>query len=327
LKRAHVIGTGSYLPEKVLTNFDLEKMVDTSDEWIVERSGIHERRIANEDETTSTLAINAAQKAIEDAKITPEDVDCLIVATNSPDNIFPATAGYVQRALKLPDAMGFDIQAGCTGFVYALQIATSFIEAERYKTVLVIASEALTRITDWQDRTTCVLFGDGSGAMVLRAGDDDSRGVLNSYARITGDKAESLIVPSGGSRMPTTEETARNRMQYVKMNGKDIFKFSIGAIGDATKKVLNKAGISIEDVNWFIPHQANIRIINFAAKTFKIPNDKIVVTLDKYGNTSSASIPIAIDELRRSGKAKEGDLLLLVAFGAGLTYGASLVKL
>ncbi len=322
-----MIGTGSYLPKKVLTNFDLEKMVDTSDEWIVERSGIHERRIVDDDETTSTLAIKAAKSALEDAGIAPEDVDCVIVATNSPDNLFPATAGYVQRGLGLPDAMGFDIQAGCTGFVYGLQIAASFIQGEEYETVLLIASEALSRIVDWQDRTTCVLFGDGAGAMVLQARDDDSKGVLKSYTRITGEKAESLIVPSGGSRMPTTEETARNRMQYVKMNGREIFKFSINAIGDATKKVLDKAGITMEDVNWFIPHQANIRIINFAAQTFKIPDEKIVVTLDKYGNTSSASIPIAIDELRRSGKAKEGDLLLLVAFGAGLTYGANLVRL
>jgi 3-oxoacyl-[acyl-carrier-protein] synthase-3 len=319
-----VLGTGSSVPEKVLTNFDLERMVDTSDEWITTRTGIKERRIAAPSETTSKLALEAAQKALEAAQVAPEEIDCIIVGTVTPDMLFPSTACLLQHALGAKRAFAFDLEAGCTGFVYALAVAEKYLLAEGRGKALVVGAETLSKIVDWQDRATCVLFGDGAGAAVVGLG--DRPGILATYLGANGGGAHLLELPAGCSRMPASFETVEKRLHYIKMNGNEVFKFAVRIVEEASLEVLKKAQKTVDDVKLFIPHQANIRIIQSAAERLGIPEEKVFVNVEKYGNTSSASIPIALDEASRSGRIREGDIVLLVGFGAGLTWGAVLIQ-
>jgi 3-oxoacyl-[acyl-carrier-protein] synthase-3 len=324
LKKAGIIGIGSYVPDKVLSNFDLEKMVDTSDEWIKTRTGISFRRIGPENACTSDLGVEAAKRALENAKLSPEDVDLIIVASASPDMIFPSTACIIQSKIGAVNAAAFDIQAGCTGFVYALTSAVQFIGTGLYKNILVIGAEMLSRITDWKDRNTCVLFGDGAGAAVVS--EVEEGGILSSVLGADGTGADLLALPAGGSKEPANSDTITNRRHYINMNGNEVFKFAVRILEEAARKAVEKANLTIEDVDFIIPHQANIRIIDAAIKRLKFPREQVVVNLDKYGNMSSASIPVALDEAYRDKKIKKGDKLILVGFGAGLTWGANLLE-
>ncbi|BER91870.1 beta-ketoacyl-ACP synthase III [Atrimonas thermophila] len=321
---AKVSGVGSYVPSKVLTNQDLEKIVDTSDEWITTRTGIKERRIASPQETTSSLALEAARRALQMAQVDPQELDLILVATVTPDMAFPATACLLQRELGAPRAACFDLEAGCTGFVYALVVAEKYLIGGGGNKALVVGAETLSKIVDWEDRATCVLFGDGAGACVLEK--TDHPGLLASYLGSDGGGAHLLELPAGGSRIPASKESVEGRMHYIKMNGNEVFKFAVRIMEEASKEVARRAGIELEEVALFIPHQANIRIIDSAARRLKIPQEKIFVNVHKYGNTSSASIPIALDEAYREGRIKDGDLLLLVGFGAGLTWGSTVIR-
>lgn len=320
-----IIGMGTYVPEKIVTNKDLESIVETSDEWIVSRTGIKERRIVTSDLATSDLASRAAQKALEDAGVAPEEIDLIIVATATPDMFFPSTACLVQANIKATNAAAFDLVAGCSGFVYGLVTGTQFIKAGLYKKVLVIGAETLSKILDWTDRNTCVLFGDGAGAAVL-AETETGYGILGAQLGADGSGGDLLKLPAGGSRKPTTEETVSQRMHFVHMNGNEVFKFAVKVMGEAAMKALENAGLSASDVDCLIPHQANIRIIQSAAKRLKLPMDKVMVNVDKYGNTSAASIPIALEEAVHGGKVKRGDNIVLVGFGAGLTWASVVIK-
>ena len=321
--RVGILGTGSYLPEKVMTNDDLSKFVDTNDEWIRTRTGIRERRIAVENEATSDLAYKAAEKAIENAKIDKNEIDLVIVATMSPDHITPATAAIVQDKLGI-NAAAFDLSAACTGFVYAFTTGYSFVKSGIYKKVLVIGAETMSRILDWEDRTTCVLFGDGAGAVVL--GQIENGGYIASHLVSDGSGAEDVIIPAGGSRNPVSKEEIDKREIYFKMKGSDVFKFAVRAFPETVENVLAQGNTTADDVDMFIPHQANIRIIESIAKRFKQPLDKFYVNLQRYGNTSGASIPLALDEANKEGKLKKGDKVVMVGFGGGLTYGSILLE-
>jgi len=321
---AKIAGTGSCLPEKVLTNFDLEKMVDTSDQWIVTRTGIRERRIIDADQSASDLGSKAAENAIEMAGIDPEDIDLIIVSTVTPDMIFPSTACIIQKKIGAKNAAAFDIEAACTGFIYAMAIGSQFIETGFYKNVLIVSVDILSKITDWEDRNTCVLFGDGAGAALLTASSEP--GILTSYIKSDGNGDKYLFVPAGGSRMPASQETISNRLHYTNMEGTEVFKFAVRALPAAVNSALEKCSMTVEDIDWLIPHQANVRIIESAAKKLGISMEKTIMTIEKYGNTSSSSIPIAIDEHVRANKIKKGDVLALVGFGGGLTWGASIIK-
>ncbi|MGI6092982.1 MAG: ketoacyl-ACP synthase III [Veillonellaceae bacterium] len=320
-----IIGLGYYVPEKVLTNFDLEKMVDTSDDWIVERTGIKQRHIADDATATSDLAVKAAEKALEDAGITADELDLIIVGTATPDMYFPSVACIIQDKLKATKAAAFDLSAGCSGFVYSLVTGSQFISAGLYKKVLVVGAETISKILDWTDRNTCVLFGDGAGAAVLSAV-DDGYGILGVELGAEGAGGEHLKLPAGGSRLPASALTVSDKMHYVHMNGNEVFKFAIKVMGEAALKALETAGLSPEDVDCFIPHQANIRIIQSAAKRLKLPLDKVMINVDKYGNTSAASIPIALKEAVLCGKVKKDDTVVLVGFGAGLTWASCVIK-
>lgn len=324
-KAVGIIGIGTYVPEKVMTNKDLESMVETSHEWIVERTGIHERRIASPDMATSDLASKAAQRALDDAGITAEEIDLIIVATATPDMFFPSTACLVQANIKATNAAAFDLAAGCSGFVYGMVTGSQFIKAGLYKKVLVIGAETLSKILDWTDRNTCVLFGDGAGAAVL-AETSAGYGILASQLGADGSGGDLLKLPAGGSRNPASAETVSQRMHFVHMSGNEVFKFAVKVMGEAAVKALDDAGLSAVDVDCLIPHQANIRIIQSAAKRLKLPMDKVMVNVNKYGNTSAASIPIALEEAVHSGKIKQGDIVVLVGFGAGLTWASAVIK-
>jgi 3-oxoacyl-[acyl-carrier-protein] synthase III len=319
VKRASVIGTGSYVPEKVLTNFDLSKMVETSDEWIQERTGIRERRISSETQATSDLGYIAAKKAVESAKFDPADIELIIVGTSSPDMLFPSTACIIQDKLGAVNAAAFDVSAACSGFNFALATAASYIESGVYNNVLVIGADTLTKYLDWTDRNTCILFGDGAGAVMLKASTDGS-GVLASYLGAEGSGGKHLIMPGGGSR----DSEAKKR--FIWMDGKEVFKFAVKVLPKCVKKVLEKASLGAKDISLLIPHQANMRIIDFALKNLGLSKEKVYVNLDKYGNTSAASIPIALDEALKEGKIKKGDIVALAGFGAGLTYGSNIIK-
>ena len=323
--RTKILGTGSNLPEKILTNEDLERIVDTSDEWIRTRTGIVERRISDPETPSSELALPAVKRAIEDANLEPKDIDAIICATVTPDMIFPSTACLLQAKLGCRKIPAFDISAGCTGFVYALILADSLIKAKTAKNVLVLAVEQLTKITNWTDRGTCVLFGDGAGAAVVGISDDD-KGIIGSYWSSDGTVADFLTLPAGGSAMPASAETVEKNLHTIYMAGNDTFKTAVRAMEEASLKGLENAGLQMEDLDWLIPHQANIRIIQFTAKRLKMPMEKVVVTIDKYGNTSASSVAIAFDEARKTGKIKAGDDVLLVAFGAGFTWGSVIIK-
>jgi 3-oxoacyl-[acyl-carrier-protein] synthase-3 len=320
-----IIGTGSAVPEKVLTNDDLAKIVDTSDEWIRTRTGIRERRIVDDQTASSDLAVEAAQKAIEAAGITPEEIGIVICATVTPDMMFPATACLVQDRIGAKHAAAFDLSAGCSGFLYALSCAVPMLETGMYKYALVIGVETLSKIMDWEDRNTCVLFGDGAGAVVLGPA-KEGRGFLSFEMGSDGSGGNLLKQEAGGSRNPATQETVLARKHYISMAGNEVFKFAVRILGTAAEAALEKAGLTKEDVDFLVPHQANIRIIESAITRLGLSSDKVYVNLDKYGNMSSASIPVALDEAVRAGKFGDGDLLVLVAFGAGLTWGAATLR-
>ncbi len=320
-----IAGSGFYVPKKVLTNFDLEKMVDTTDEWIRTRTGIRERRIADDNEATSDLAVEAARKALENARINPQEIDLIIVATLSPDYLFPSTACLVQDKLGIKNARAFDVEAACSAFIYALSVAEAFIKSDACKTALVIGAEVFSRIVDWKDRNTCILMGDGAGAVVLKEV-ENGKGILSTHLGADGSGASLLKQPAGGSRLPASEETVRQGLHYFKMQGNDVFKLAVRIMSESVINALKKAGLSNKNVDLIIPHQANLRILNAMAKRLSIPMEKLMVNLDKYGNTTAASIPIALDEAVKQGRIKEGDIVVLVAFGAGLTWGAAVIR-
>jgi len=318
-------GTGSYLPEKILTNSDLEKIVETSDEWITERTGIKERRIADKGIATSDLAAEAAKRAIADAKIDPNEIDLIIVATVTPDMIFPSTACLVQKKIGLKKAACFDIEAACTGFIYGLACARGMLSAGDFNTCLLIGAETLSRVTDWQDRNTCVLFGDGAGAAILKRTEEESD-ILAIHLDADGTYSKILEIPAGGSMTPASEETVKNRMHFMKMDGKEVFKLAVIKMMKAAQKALEKCHKKPEDLAFLIPHQANMRIINALIERMKLPKEKVYINLDRYGNISAATTIIALDEIRKQNKLKPGDIVELVAFGGGLTWGAAVIR-
>jgi 3-oxoacyl-[acyl-carrier-protein] synthase-3 len=320
-----VAGIGSYVPEKILTNHDLEKMVETSDDWITTRTGIKERHIAAKDEFTSDLAAKAAERAMKMAGVTADQIDLIIVATITPDMPFPATACLVQQKLGAKRAAAFDLEAACSGFIYALEIGQQFIMSRTYDTVLVIGAEKLSAITDWNDRNTCVLFGDGAGAAILQ-NRESAHGLLTAVMGADGGKADLLFMPGGGSRCPASKETVDARLHYLRMEGKETFKNAVQAMCSAAGEVLRRCELNISQVKCVIPHQANRRIIDAVAERLGATSEQLFVNLDKYGNTSAASVAIALDEAVASGKISRGDLILLVVFGAGLTWGAAMIE-
>ena len=320
-----IVGIGSYLPERVLTNADLERIVDTTDEWIISRTGIRERRMAAEGEHTSTMATAASRIALERAGVAAGDLDLIIVATITPDMPFPATACLVQEELGAAKAAAFDLEAACTGFLYALEIGRQFIESGTHKNVLIIGAEKLSSIIDWKDRNTCVLFGDGAGAAVLRRR-KGARGVLATRLGSDGGKADALAMPGGGCRQPATVDSVNERIHFLKMEGKEVFKNAVNAMTAAAQEVLERSGLGIGDIRCIIPHQANQRIISAVGDRLGATEGQVFVNLQKYGNTSAASVAIALDEAVREGKIERGDKILLVAFGAGLTWGATVLE-
>ena len=324
-KAVGIIGIGSFAPEKILTNKDLEQIVDTSDEWISERTGIKVRHIVADGENTSDIAAKAAERALKDAGLTADDIDLIVVATATPDMLFPSTACLVQNQLKAAKVAAYDLAAGCSGFMYAIVTASQFIKTGLYKHVLVIGAESLSRILDWTDRNTCVLFGDGAGAVVLGEV-PEGYGILGSNLGSDGSGGDLLCLPAGGTSRPATEETVRDRLHFVHMAGNEVFKFAVKVMGEAALNALEHAQIDTSEVDWLIPHQANIRIIQSAAKRLKMPMEKVIVNVDKYGNTSSASIPIALEEAIHDGRIKSGQVITMVGFGAGLTWASAVMR-
>src|ERR1700704_3410515 len=320
-----IVGTGSYTPEKVLTNADLTAIVDTTDEWITTRTGIKERRIAAKDEQTSDMATKAALKALEQAEIDPKEVDLILVATATPDMLFPATACFVQKKIGAKNAACLDISAACAGFLFGIEIAQQFITSHTHNTVLVIGAEKLSSITNWTDRNTCVLFGDGAGAAVLQHR-GRAHGVISTHIGSDGEFTDILFMPGGGSRCPITRENANMNLATIHMTGKEVYKQAVIAMLNAAKKALDLAGLSIEDIACVIPHQANLRIMEAIADRLGISRDKMFVNLDRYGNTSAAAVAIALDEANRSGRIKRGDYVLMVVFGGGLTWASTILE-
>lgn len=321
---ARIVGLGSYLPPHILTNQNLEELVDTSDEWIVSRTGIKERRIAAKNQFTSDMGAEAALKALQDASVSVEEIDLIIVATMSPDYLSPSTANLIQSLIGARQAASFDIQAACTGFLYALSVAKAYVESSMYKNVLVIASEKMSAFMDYKDRTTCVIFGDGAGAAVV-----SNKGAGFAISSISlgseGDLAGLALIPGGGSRCPASQESVMGSQHFFKMNGQEIFKHAVRKMGHAAETCLKEAHLLESDISWLIPHQANKRIVDALAKQFKIQNEKVYLTLQKYGNTSASSVVIALDELIKTHTFKEKEHLLLTAFGGGLTWGAAVL--
>ena len=321
-----IVGTGSYVPDRVLTNDELSERVSTTDEWITTRTGIKERRIAAKDEYTSDMAARAALAALEQAKLKASDVDLILIATATPDMIFPATACFVQTKIGAMNAACLDVSAACAGFLVALEIGQQFITSHTYDTVLVIGAEKLSSITNWTDRNTCVLFGDGAGAAILQHRDHDSHGIISTNIGSNGDYTDILWMPGGGCKQPITAENAHQHLQTIHMSGKDVYKQAVVSMIDASKKALEKAGLTIEDIACFIPHQANVRIIEAIAERLKLPMDRFFVNLDRYGNTSAAAVAIALDEANRTGRLKPGDYILMVVFGGGLTWSSTVLE-
>lgn len=325
MKRARITGTGSYLPERILTNADLEKIVDTTDEWITTRTGIRERHIAADGEFTSDLAARAAEQALESAGVSAQDIDLIVLGTITGDYPWPATACLVQQKIGATRAFAFDVSAACSGFVYALDAATRQIEAGAVRRALVIGAEAFSRIIDWEDRNTCVLFGDGAGAVVLEADSGDS-GVLATALHSDGSYCELLYQPGFGTRIPPTPDAIEQKLHTIKMQGNEVFKVAVRMLSEVALEVLDKGGVSVDELRWLIPHQANRRILDATAKRLGLTEDRVYINLDRYGNTSAATIPIALDEAVRGGQVKAGDLLVLDAFGGGFTWGAVLLR-
>lgn len=324
-RAAVVAGLGVYAPERILSNADLEQMLDTSDDWIVSRTGIRERRIAGPGETASSLGAHAARRALEDAALEPSAIDMVICATNTGDTPFPCTAGRVWLRLDAAPRPAFDVQAGCTGWVYALELGRALIVAGAVERVLVVATDVLSSIVDWEDRSTAVLFGDGAGAVVLEAGTGD-RGVLGSYLNCDGVGGPLLMLPAGGSAMPASQETIVRRQHYMKMAGNDVFRFAVRALPEAIAGALAASHLSLGDLDLVVPHQANARIIEAAARRLGLDLDRFMVNIERYGNTSVASIPLALAEARDAGRLNAGDVVAVAAFGAGLTWGAAVVR-
>lgn len=324
-RSASILSTGAYLPSRVLTNADLEKMVDTSDEWIISRTGIRERRIAAPDETTSDMASAAARQAMELGGVTPQDIDLIIVATCTGDTIFPSTACHVQRQIGATRAGAYDVSAACSGFLYALVTASQFISSGVYETILVIGAEKLSSIVNWQDRNTCVLFGDGAGAVILRHR-PGAKGLLSFDLGADGGQADILSVPAGGCKIPITPEALDQRLNFLQMSGKEVFKYAVNAMNRSADTCLEKAGCKPEQITWFIPHQANQRIVDALAQRMDVPENHLVINLDRYGNTSAACMPIALHETSMAGKFNRGDLLLMVSFGGGLTWASTVLE-
>ena len=318
---AHITGWGMAVPERVLTNQDLEKIVDTNDAWIIDRTGIRERRIAGKSDTTASLATQAALRALHGTGVPADEIDLIIVATCSPEHLFPATASIVQDQIGASRAGAFDLLAACTGFIFALNMASQAVRSGSIDNALVIGSETLSRLVNYQDRSTAILFGDGAGAFLIE-GRDWPGGVLSSVMRSDGSGGELLSIPAGGSYMPATLETVRENMHYIQMNGREVFRFATRVMASATREVIEEAGMRVEDISLVIPHQANLRIIEAAARGLKLPLDRFVINIERYGNTSTASIPIAFCEAWDQGRIRVGDNLVLVGFGAGLTWGA-----
>jgi 3-oxoacyl-[acyl-carrier-protein] synthase III len=316
--RSIVRGVGSYLPERIITNEELSRTIDTSDEWIQQRVGIKQRHVAAEGEFTSDLALHAAKRALDDARLSPAEIDLIIVATTTPDLTFPATAAIVQQKLGMHHGAAFDIQAVCSGFVYGVVTADSYLKNGVARRALVIGAETTSRILDWTDRTTCVLFGDGAGAAVLELGGDGERGVLASSIRSDGHFADKLNTTGG----PSTTGT----IGHVHMEGKEVFRHAVGKITDVVENVLSATGYTVKDLDWFVPHQANLRIIQGAGEKLHIPPEKVVITVDRHANTSAASVPLALTEAVRDGRIKRGDLVMIEAMGGGFTWGASLIR-
>lgn len=325
MKRTRIVGTGSYLPEKVVTNDDWAKMVDTSDEWISTRTGIKERHFVADDQATSDLVFEASKRAIEDAGISKDEIDLIMVSTISPDNAYPSAANWVQMKLGVGPIPSFDLAAACSGFLYGLIVADSLIKTGVVKTILLAGAEIMTRIMNWEDRTSCVLFGDGSGAVILRAEEGDA-GLLSTFWGSDGSLGELLIQPAGGSAMPATHETVDKKLHTVHMKGNDVFRHAVLRMQESAMKAIERAGISSNDVDLFIPHQANRRIIDATIKRAKIPLEKTYINIHRIANISSATIPIALDEARKEGRLPEGSNLLMAAFGGGFTWGGAVVR-
>lgn len=323
--RSRITGTGSYAPERVLTNADLERMVDTSDEWITERSGIKERRIANENQAVSDLAYEASRKAIKNAGLKAADIELIIVATATGDMPVPSTACLLQAKLKASRAAAFDINAACSGFTYGLSVADAYIQSRKYKRVLVVGAEILSKFTDWNDRSTCVLFGDGAGAAVLEA-TEENRGIISTKLHSDGTLWELLHIPGGGSRHKASGDTVKKGLHYIHMRGNETFKLAVRTLENLVLETLRENKLKPSQISLLIPHQANLRIIQATATRLKIPMDRVLVNLDRYGNTSAASIPIALDEAVRSGRVQDNDYLLFEAFGGGITWASVLMK-
>jgi 3-oxoacyl-[acyl-carrier-protein] synthase-3 len=321
-----IAGTGSYLPERILTNAELAAAVDTSDEWIVSRTGIRERRIAAEGEFTSHMATHAARRALEQAGLAAEDIELIIVATITPDTPTPATACYVQQMLGANRAVAFDISAACSGFLYAMKISKRLISDGAFKNALIIGAEKLSTVTNWQDRTTCVLFGDGAGAAVLRAAGPEEGAILATEMGTDGNLTHLLNIPGGGSACPITNSNVGDQLFTLTMMGKEVFKHAVNRMKEAAEKVIERSGLQAEDIACVIPHQANLRIIDAIADRLAVPNERVFVNLDKYGNTSAAAVAIALDEANRSGAFKRGEHIVLVVFGAGLTWAAAAIR-
>jgi 3-oxoacyl-[acyl-carrier-protein] synthase-3 len=325
MNRARIVGMGAYAPKRVLTNADLEKMVDTTDEWIVQRTGIRERHLADEDEATSDLAVRAAQQALERAGLVPEDIDLIVVGTTTPDMFFPTVGNLVQHRLGCRRAGSMDVLAACAGSIYSLAIGAQFIETGKYRRVLCIGAETLSRITDFTDRGTCILLADAAGAAVLEAGDGD-RGLIDADLYSDGQYWDLLYMPGGGSRQPATHQSVEARLHYAKMKGNEVFKVAVRMFVECAETILGRHGLTAADVDLFIPHQANLRIIEAAAKRVGLPMDKVFVNVDRYGNTGAASVYVALEEAVASGRVRRGDLLLLAAFGGGFAWGAALIR-
>jgi 3-oxoacyl-[acyl-carrier-protein] synthase-3 len=325
MRSASILSTGAYLPKRVLTNAELEKMVDTSDEWIRSRTGIRERRIAEKGECTSDMGARAAEQAIERAGIDPKEIDLILVATCTPDTIFPSTACHIQNKIGATRAAAFDLQAACSGFLYALVTANQFIAAGAYKTILVIGAEKLSSIVNWQDRNTCVLFGDGAGAVILRHR-PGARGLLSFDLGADGAQTQILSVPASGCAVPITEQVLKEGGQYLQMAGKEVYRYAVSAMNRSAEDCLEKAGIKPAQLRWIIPHQANYRIIESVSQRLNISLEHFIVHLDRYGNTSAACLPIALHETSVAGELAQGDLVLMVAFGGGLTWAGAVLE-
>lgn len=327
MPKAKIISTGSYLPEKVMTNHDLEEFVDTSDEWITKRTGIKKRHIAADDQAASDLAVNAINNALEQAGLKAKELDLILVATVTPDTDFPSTGCWIQKKLGIKNIPAFDISAACSGFIYGLTTARYFIESGLYENIALVGVETLSKIINWEDRSTCVLLGDGAGAVILQASEDDNKsGILSSYLGADGSKGELLIKRAGGSLHPTTQDTLDKRMHFLEMQGREVFKQAVRVMKRSSVKALRIADIEQKDIDLLITHQANIRIIHSLGKRLHVPEENVHITVDEHANTSSASIPLALDDANRKNKIKRGDNVLLTAFGGGLTWGSVVLR-